>query len=106
MISALAWVPKGASRRIPEKLKLTDEEIKMLHEVAMEEEGEEEEAEEDKSAMEAAMTVENDVAGQQQNQDEMDSTGLPSSFKMDEYDEEDDVMQRFEIILVVLKLCD
>ncbi|CAH0514755.1 unnamed protein product [Peronospora belbahrii] len=40
--------------------------------------------------MEAAMTVENDVAGQQQNQDEMDSTGLPSSFKMDEYDEEDD----------------
>ncbi|KAF1772163.1 G-protein beta WD-40 repeat [Phytophthora cactorum] len=81
MISALAWVPKGASRRIPEKLKLTDDEVKMLREAATEEE------EEEQSAMEAAM-AEEDV--EQQNQDEKDNNGLPASFKMDEYDEEDD----------------
>ena len=38
MISALVWVPKGASRRHPEKLKLTDDEMKMLSEAAIEEE--------------------------------------------------------------------
>ena len=38
MISALVWVLKGASRRLPEKLKLTGDEMKMLSEAAIEEE--------------------------------------------------------------------
>ncbi|CAI5714741.1 unnamed protein product [Peronospora destructor] len=83
MISALIWVPKGASRRIPEKLKLTDDEMKMLSEVAIEEE-------EEQSAMEEAMEAEDAAAEAQQSQDEKDSTGLPASFKMNDYDEEDD----------------
>ncbi|KAG7401288.1 rRNA-processing protein [Phytophthora boehmeriae] len=83
MISALAWVPKGASRRMPEKLKLTENEMQMLREAATEEEAEEQEF------MEAAMAEEEDEAEEQQSQ-EKDSDGLPASFKMDEYDEEDD----------------
>jgi periodic tryptophan protein 1 len=84
MISALAWVPKGASRRMPDKLKLTDDEVKMLHEAA------EEEQEEEQSAMEAAMAEEDAEAEPEQQEQEMGSDGLPVSFKMDEYDEEDD----------------
>ncbi|CEG49281.1 WD40 repeat-containing protein [Plasmopara halstedii] len=82
MISALAWVPKGASRRVPERLKLTEKEMQMLRNVATEEEAEE------LSALEDSMVEENDPA--QINEDEKDSNGLPSSFKMDEYEEEDD----------------
>ncbi|KAF4031604.1 WD domain G-beta repeat [Phytophthora infestans] len=84
MISALAWVPKGASRRIPEKLKLTDDEVKMMREAATEEEVEEQ------SAMEAAMAEEDAEQQISANQDEKDSNGLPASFKMDDYDDEDD----------------
>ncbi|KAL7692212.1 hypothetical protein Plhal304r1_c007g0028751 [Plasmopara halstedii] len=54
---------KGASRRVPERLKLTEKEMQMLRNVATEEEAEEL---------------------------SKDSNGLPSSFKMDEYEEEDD----------------
>uniref|UniRef100_M4BA11 Uncharacterized protein n=1 Tax=Hyaloperonospora arabidopsidis (strain Emoy2) TaxID=559515 RepID=M4BA11_HYAAE len=71
MISALAWVPKGASRRLPEKLVLTDREVQLLQERAHKEE--EAEAEEEGP-----------------NPDEKDSNGLPVSFKMDDYDDEDD----------------
>ncbi|CAI5703412.1 hypothetical protein KXD40_003679 [Peronospora effusa] len=84
MISALVWVPKGASRRIPEKLKFTDDEMKMLSKAALEEEVDEQ------NAMEEAMEAEDAAAEVQESQDEKDSTGLPASFKMNEYDEEDD----------------
>ncbi|KAF1772170.1 G-protein beta WD-40 repeat [Phytophthora cactorum] len=78
MISALAWVPKGASRRIPEKLKLTDDEVKMLREAATEEE------EEEQSAMEAAMAEED---AEQQNQDEKDNNGGAGAVEEEEDDE-------------------
>lgn len=82
MISALTWVPKGASRRIPEKLKLTDEEIKMLRDVAIEEEAEE------LSGTEDGLAEVDDAV--QQKQEESDSHDLPASFKMDEYEGEAD----------------
>ncbi|TDH68056.1 hypothetical protein CCR75_004195 [Bremia lactucae] len=81
MISALAWVPRGASRRIPEKLKLTDEELRMLHEAAVEEEAEDQSG----MATEDVYKLESPLDHHLDSQD-----GLPASFKMDEYEEEDD----------------
>ncbi|TMW64994.1 hypothetical protein Poli38472_009161 [Pythium oligandrum] len=83
MISALAWVPKGASKRTPEKLKLTDDEIKMMHELAQEEE------EEQKEKMEAIM-AEDDEEENAGAANASDDHGLPPEFRMDEYDDEDD----------------
>lgn len=86
MISALAWVPKGAARRVPEKLKLTEQEMRLMQELAAEEE------EEEKAAMEEAMAEDSDDEEEVVNapSDAKDVDGLPASFKMDEYDEEDD----------------
>lgn len=93
MISAIAWVPKGASKRMPEKLKLTDAEMKMMHQLAADE------AVEEREQMEAAMAEvglddedSDDDSGdeEQQPQSGTDKHGLPASFKMDEYDNEDD----------------
>ncbi|KAH7465832.1 hypothetical protein KRP22_014833 [Phytophthora ramorum] len=84
MISALAWVPKGASRRMPEKLKLTENEMQMLREAATEE------AAEERDAMEVAMAAQDAEAQEAQDETAQDADGLPASFKMDEYDEEDD----------------
>ncbi|RLN89875.1 hypothetical protein BBJ28_00019579 [Nothophytophthora sp. Chile5] len=89
MISALAWVPKGASQRMPEKLKLTEQEMQMLRQAATEEEADEHDA------MEAAMAEEDAeeeaaAAAKEQEGAAADSDGLPASFKMDEYDDEDD----------------
>ncbi|TYZ63964.1 hypothetical protein PybrP1_004206 [[Pythium] brassicae (nom. inval.)] len=94
MISAIAWVPKGASRRVPEKLKLTDAEMKLMHQLAADE------AAEEREQMEAAMA---DVALDDEDDNDGDDSdaavvdasatdrhGLPASFKMDEYDDEDD----------------
>uniref|UniRef100_K3X0F2 Uncharacterized protein n=1 Tax=Globisporangium ultimum (strain ATCC 200006 / CBS 805.95 / DAOM BR144) TaxID=431595 RepID=K3X0F2_GLOUD len=96
MISAIAWVPKGASRRMPEKLKLTEAEMQMMHQLAADE------AAEEREEMEAAMAdvgldSDNDIdsgedaaaADEPQNAG-TDQHGLPASFKMDEYDDEDD----------------
>lgn len=79
MISALAWVPKGASRRMPEKLKLTEAEMRMVQQMAADEAADENEAMEAAAAME-----ESDEAAA------AEDSGLPASFKMDEYDDEDD----------------
>lgn len=94
MISAVAWVPKGASRRVPEKLKLTDAEMKLMHQLAADE------AAEEREQMEAAMADvaldDEDVDGGDDSGDAAvdanatDRHGLPRSFKMDEYDDEDD----------------
>lgn len=93
MISALAWVPKGASKRMPEKLKLTDAEMKLMHQLAADE------AAEEREQMEAAMAevgLDDDGSGEDIDDDDAaqntgtDEHGLPASFKMDEYDEEDD----------------
>lgn len=91
MISAIAWVPKGASKRIPEKLKLTDAEMQMMHQLAADE------AAEEREEMEAAMAevgLDSDDAESGEDVEEpqsgTDKHGLPASFKMDEYDDEDD----------------
>lgn len=95
MISAIAWVPKGASRRVPEKLKLTDAEMKLMHQLAADE------AAEEREQMEAAMAdfaLDDADDGEEDGDDEVvadadgatDKHGLPASFKMDEYDDEDD----------------
>lgn len=93
MISAIAWVPKGASKRMPEKLKLTDAEMKMMHQLAADE------AVEEREQMEAAMaevglddegSADDASDDEEQPQSGTDKHGLPASFKMDEYDDEDD----------------
>ncbi|KAI9915022.1 hypothetical protein PsorP6_007946 [Peronosclerospora sorghi] len=90
MISALAWVPKGASRRLPERLKLTDEEMNMLRDVAIEEEAAAAAAaeKEEEMPLEATMASDEDVAGSEAVGH--DGNGLPLSFNMDQYDDEDD----------------
>lgn len=84
MISALAWVPKGAARRVPEKLKLTEQEMQLMRELAAEEEAEE------KEAMEAMADSDDEADETAGSSDAAGADGLPASFKMDEYDEEDD----------------
>lgn len=84
MISALAWVPKGASRRMPEKLKLTEGEMRMVQQMAADEAADENEAMEAEAAMEEEESDEEAAAAS------ADDSGLPASFKMDEYDNEDD----------------
>jgi periodic tryptophan protein 1 len=85
MISALAWVPKGASQRMPEKLKLTEQEMRLMQELAAEEE------EEEKAAMEETMAADSDEEEEVvAPSSATDADGLPASFKMDEYDDEDD----------------
>ncbi|KAJ0393791.1 hypothetical protein P43SY_008228 [Pythium insidiosum] len=85
MISAIAWVPKGASKRMPEKLKLTDDEVAMMHELAQEEE------EDEKQKMSAVMADdESDEDVEQNSASASADSGLPAEFRMDEYDDEDD----------------
>nr|CCA19392.1 periodic tryptophan protein putative [Albugo laibachii Nc14] len=74
MISALAWVPKGASKRIPDKHKLTDEEIAMMQDTAME------------NSVEKANDEDLEDIPEEETSD------LPASFRMERYDEvEDDI---------------
>lgn len=85
MISALAWVPKGASRRMPEKLKLSEGEMRMVQQMAADEAADEHDAMEAEAAMEEEEESDEEAAAAS-----ADDSGLPASFKMDEYDEEDD----------------
>ncbi|OQR94308.1 periodic tryptophan protein [Thraustotheca clavata] len=79
MISALGWIPRGAAKRTPEKFVLSAEEVAMMTQLAADEDEEAEEIEEDE---------EMEVIDEEMDAEEDNST-LPDSFKMDEYDEED-----------------
>ncbi|CAK4079665.1 unnamed protein product [Aphanomyces euteiches] len=83
MISALAWVPRGASKRLPDKFVLSKEEVEMMTQLAQEEvDDEEANAEEDEEE-----EANDEEAGEDTNME--DDEGL-KEFNMDQYDEEDD----------------
>ncbi|ETW07984.1 hypothetical protein H310_02370 [Aphanomyces invadans] len=84
MISALAWVPRGASKRVPEKFVLSKEEVEMMSQLAQEVEEDNEEVEEDEPEEDGA----DDDADMEGNDDDDDEA--LKEFNMDQYDEEDD----------------
>ncbi|RHY53202.1 hypothetical protein DYB38_008566 [Aphanomyces astaci] len=92
MISALAWVPRGASKRVPDKFVLSKEEVDMMTQLAQEDEEEEEEA----AAAEEGEDDDDDIEGEDPEEDadmegdnDEDNEAL-KEFNMDQYDEEDD----------------
>jgi periodic tryptophan protein 1 len=85
MITALAWIPKGAAREKPVRFELSNEEYSRIRKLAT--------VEEDTTIQPSEA---NGFEGGEDNEDkEVDISELPAELRMDDYDNEDDeVMER------------
>ncbi|KAF0686415.1 Aste57867_21786 [Aphanomyces stellatus] len=97
MISALAWVPRGKAKRVPEKFVMSKEEIAMMTQLAQEDEedAEEEAAQaevDDEEEEEAADDEDDEDADMEQDggDDDEENDDKLKEFNMDQYDDEDD----------------
>jgi periodic tryptophan protein 1 len=85
MITSLTWVPKGAARARPVRFELSPEEYQRIKAMAKKEEDDEKaaaEEEEHDALRPSAVRAEHD---------EVDLSGLPSSLRMDAYDDDEAV---------------
>jgi periodic tryptophan protein 1 len=108
MISALAWIPKGASRSKPVRFELSEEEVHRIENLAKyailfdlfnfkiffrdEEEIEKDQQEEFQEEISSDEEEGTDTREQNDNFE-----GLPAELRMDEYDDEDDIKDILEL---------